>query len=358
MAPLQVGVAFAVVAALSFGVTTPIIEAMGRDVGPLMTAALLYAGACLAAVLLRFRARARAGEGLVRANVPRLVLIALLGAALAPALLAWGLQRAGATTGSLLLNFEAAFTVLLARAIYRETLGRRVVLAVALMVLAGALLAVDGVRGALGALGGTGARASAGAGALAVVGATLAWALDNTLTRPLSDRDPVSVVGAKAALGATLTATLALVRHEPAPPAGGALALLACGATGYGLSLFFYLMAQHRIGAARTGSVFALAPFVGAAIAWLVGNRSAGWPTAVAAGLFGLGVFLHLTERHRHRHLHPATEHDHLHRHDDGHHDHVHVPPVVGEHAHPHRHEALEHEHEHAPDLHHRHDHG
>ena len=347
MTPLRAGILFAVVAALSFGITTPVIEAMGRAIGPLTTAALLYTGACLSAPLLRWFSPT-GGRALGRSHLVRLAAVAVLGAALAPVLLAWGLQRAGATTGSLLLNFEAVFTVLAAGIFYREPVGGRVLLAVTLMVLAGALLAVDGI---------VGARWST-AGALAIVGAALAWALDNTLTRPLADEDPVLVVFAKGALGAALTGSLAVVRGEPIPALGSVVALLACGATGYGLSLRLYLMAQRRIGAARTGSVFALAPFVGATVAWLVGGRSAGPLTAGAAGLFGLAVFVHLTERHRHRHAHPVIEHDHLHRHDDGHHDHVHVPPVVGEHAHQHRHEALEHDHEHAPDLHHQHQHG
>lgn len=46
-------------------------------------------------------------------------------------------------------------------------------------------------------------------------------------------------------------------RGEPAPASGAVLSLLALGATGYGLSLRLYLLAQRRIGAARTGSVFA-----------------------------------------------------------------------------------------------------
>jgi drug/metabolite transporter (DMT)-like permease len=346
VASLRAGIGFALAAALSFGVTMPVIEAMGRPVGPLTTAALLYAGACLSALLLRLLSPAK-GRALDRSHLPRLAVIAVLGAALAPVLLAWGLQRSGATTGSLLLNFEAVFTVILAGIAHKEPIGGRVLLAVTLMVVAGALLAIDGAIGARGST----------AGALAVVGATLAWALDNTLTRPLAEEDPVAVVAAKGALGAALTGGLALVRGEPLPPMGSVVALLACGATGYGLSLRFYLMAQRRIGAARTGSVFALAPFVGAAVAWLAGGRSAGPLTGVAAGLFAAAVFVHLTERHRHRHRHPALAHSHVHRHDDGHHDHVHVPPVVGEHAHPHRHEALEHDHEHAPDLHHRHEH-
>jgi drug/metabolite transporter (DMT)-like permease len=345
--PIWNGALLAVLAAVTFGITTPVIALAGHDVGPLMTAALLYLGACTSALLLGSTTRA-AGPPLRPAHLPRLALVAILGGAVAPTLLAWGLQRAGATTGSLLLNLEAVFTVLLARAFYREPLGGRVMVAIALMVLAGTLLAVDGAR----------TTGWSGLGALAVGGATLAWALDNTLTRPLSDLDPVMVVATKGALGAAVTGGLALlVRHESLPTAGRALVLLGCGATGYGFSLRLYLLAQRRIGVARTGSIFAFAPFVGAALAWLLGARSAGAITAVSAGLFGVGVYLHLTERHGHRHVHDPIEHEHAHRHDDGHHRHFHHPPVAGEHTHAHRHDAIEHAHEHAPDIHHGHGH-
>lgn len=341
------GTWLAILAALSFGLTTPFVERAGRATGPFTTAALLYAGACASALLLG-RVAPSPGAPLGRAQLARLALIALFGAAIAPSLLAWGLQRAGATTGSLLLNMEAAFTVLLARAFYREHIGRRAAFAVAFMGLGGVVLTLDALR-------------SAGfhpAGALAVAGATLAWALDNTLTRRLSEHSPVAVVAGKGALGAALTTALALAAQEPIPNAGATVVLLACGATGYGASLRLYLLAQRRIGAARTGSIFALAPFAGAALAWLLGERSAGALTAWAAALFALGICLHATERHRHRHLHPAVTHDQPHQHDDGHHDHDHDPPVAGEHSHAHSHAQIEHDHEHSDDVHHQHDHG
>ena len=347
------GIVSALLAALSFGVTTPIIALAGRGLGPLGTAALLYAGAALGAGAQRAIMRS-GGQRLTRASWGRVALVALFGAALAPTLLAWGLRRTGGTTGSLLLNLEAVFTVLLARAVHREPIGPRVGLALSLMVVAGGLLALD-----VGGVVSSNAAASGwtATGALAVGLATLAWAVDNTLSRPLSEADPVAVVGWKGALGAALTGTIAVALGEPAPRLGPAMALLACGATGYGLSLRLYLMAQRRIGVARTGSIFALAPFVGAALGWLLGFREAGAATAGAAGLFGVAVYLHATERHRHRHRHAAADHSHLHRHDDGHHGHVHDPPFTGEHAHPHHHDPVEHDHEHAPDLHHDHDH-
>jgi drug/metabolite transporter (DMT)-like permease len=194
-------------------------------------------------------------------------------------------------------------------------------------------------------------------GLLAVTAATICWALDNTLSRGVAEHDPSEIVVAKGAIGALLTGGLALLLEPASPSTWQIFGLLACGATGYGLSLQMYLLAQRRMGAARTGSVFAIGPFIGAALAWLLGDRDLGVATCIGAVAFGLGVYLHLTERHSHAHTHASMEHEHAHRHDDGHHDHSHDPPVDGEHSHMHRHESVEHEHEHAPDLHHEHVH-
>jgi len=340
------GVLIACGAAVAFGMTTPIVAWAGRGVGAFATASLLYAGAALASAIMWAAARDH-GAPLRRPDLPRVLAVAIVGGALAPALLAWGLQRAGATVGSLLLNLEAVFTVVLARAVFREPIGRRVAVAVAVMVAGGCALVLDVSRDAGWGL----------AGVLAVAAATLGWAIDNTLTRPLAERDPLTVIAAKAGIGAGATLAVAVLVGEGAPPAWAATVLLACGATGYGLSLRLYLLAQRAIGAGRTGSVFALAPFIGAALAIAVGERGASGWTLAAAVLFAVGVTLHVTERHAHDHVHEAIAHDHPHRHDDGHHDHVHEPPVVGEHTHPHHHDRVVHAHDHGADLHHVHDH-
>lgn len=61
----------------------------------------------------------------------------------------------------------------------------------------------------------------------------------------MAARDPGQVVMAKPTLGNLATAALALVAAEPWRIAGAALGLLAVGATGYGLSLRLFLLAQH-----------------------------------------------------------------------------------------------------------------
>ncbi len=347
-APLARGSAIALLAAVLFGATAPLMKRFGQEVGPFATAAVLYAGATLGAGWPRPRAEEAAVR---REHAGRLALVALFGAALAPACLAWGLQHASALSASLLLNLEAVVTVLLARAFYAEPIGARVVLASACMVAGGALLAARGAAGSAWA--GSGSLL----GLLAVAGATLGWALDNTLTRPLAELDPRAVVFWKALAGAALSAGVALLARDRWPAAGACGALLACGAAGYGVSLRLYLRAQRVLGAARTGSLFAFGPFVGAALAFALGDRLGGGLVGAAAACFLVAIALHLTEKHGHAHRHEALEHEHAHRHDDGHHEHVHVPPVLGAHSHAHRHEATEHAHPHGVDVHHRHEH-
>jgi drug/metabolite transporter (DMT)-like permease len=241
---------------------------------------------------------------------------------------------------------EAVFTVLLSWLVFREPLGPRVIAAVVAMAMGGVIL----VRA-------PGAALDVGAGGAAIVLATLAWALDNVVARPLADLDPTHVVRWKSGLGASVAFVLARLVGETFPRVWSAIALLGCGLTGYGLSLRLYLLAQRTMGAARTGSIFALAPFIGAGAAWILGARDASGRLGVSFLFFAAGVYLHVTESHRHPHTHHALEHDHAHRHDDGHHDHAHDPPVVGEHSHAHRHDEVTHSHEHGPDVHHTHRH-
>jgi drug/metabolite transporter (DMT)-like permease len=194
-------------------------------------------------------------------------------------------------------------------------------------------------------------------GLFAVMIATAAWGIDNSLSRAVAERDPSQVVMLKSGLGMIAAVSLAVLVTEPVPAWSSATALLLVGATGYGLSLRCYLLAQRAFGAARTGSVFAFAPFIGAGLAVLLGDRSFGWIMGAGSALMLAGVLLHLTEAHAHEHDHEALEHEHAHRHDDGHHPHAHDPMPAGEHSHAHRHEPTRHAHSHVPDAHHRHTH-
>ena len=343
--PALRGGLYALLAAVLFGASTPLVQRFGVAIGSFTTAALLYAGTALTGALLRLpvdrEARVRA------ADAGRLAAMALFGAVIGPVALAWGLQRTNGAGASLMLTLEAVFTAVLAWLWYRESLDRRVVLAMTLLTLGGMALVLDRAGGGVPAM----------LGLLAVLLATAAWGVDNTLSRGVAGRDPGQVVMYKGGLGAVVTGLLALLLGEPLPALWQALALLAVGAIGYGLSLRFYLLAQRAFGAARTGSVFAFAPFVGAALAFVLGERGGSLWMLAGAVLMVAGIVLHLAERHGHDHVHEALEHEHAHSHDDLHHTHAHGQMPAGAHSHPHRHVPIGHAHPHVPDEHHAHTH-
>lgn len=341
--PAARGAGLALLAAVLFGVSTPLVQHFGAGLGPFTTAALLYIGC--AAVALALRSPASREARLRRSDAPRLLAMAGLGAVVGPVALAWGLQNTSGASASLMLTLEAVFTAVLAWYLYREVLDRRVVAAMALLTAGGAVLVIgQGLAGQAQML-----------GLLAVLIATAAWGVDNALSRGVADRDPGAVVLVKAVLGFTATGLLAGMLGEPAPSWAAAMVLLAVGATGYGLSLRFYLLAQRAFGAARTGSVFAFAPFIGALGALLLGDKSASVYLLLGGALMVAGVLLHLMETHEHSHAHDALAHEHAHDHDDGHHSHTHEVMPLRPHSHPHVHVPVRHAHAHVPDAHHQH---
>ena len=121
---------------------------------------------------------------LTRGDAPRLLCMAFFGAVLGPVALAWGLQRTSGTSASLMLTLEAVFTAVLAWRMYGETMDRRVAAALLLLVAGGGTLVFDQSL----------ADGNQLLGLLAVLGATAAWGLDNSLSRGVAERDPGQVV--------------------------------------------------------------------------------------------------------------------------------------------------------------------
>lgn len=332
-------------AAVLFGVSTPIAKGLLPGSGPFMLAGLLYLGAGAGLVLLA-PFRPRGGEApLGREDAPSLAAVVAVGGLVAPVLLMLGLARLPGATASLLLNLEAPFTMAIAVALFGEALERREVLGAAAILAGGAALAVEG-----------GPHGVHVAGALAVAGACLGWAVDNNLSGRLALHDPVAVVRVKSLAAGAANVALALAIGERPPPSAALAAALVTGFFGYGLSLILHMRAMRRIGAARQAALFATAPFAGAiASVPLLGDRLSGRDLACAAAM-AIGIAAMLGTRHSHRHVHEPLSHDHAHIHDE-HHRHDHAGHVEEPHAHSHEHPPLVHDHPHVADVHHRHRH-
>lgn len=349
MSRLAPGIGMGLASAALFGASTPLAKLLG-EVDPWLLAGLLYLGSGIGLGAVHLRRQilgiAPLEAPLRRADLPWLAAVIIAGGIAGPVLLMLGLSVTPASSAALLLNVEGLATMGIAWTVFHENADRRIVLG-ALSILAGAVL-----------LSWQGSSAEVGWGALAIIGACLAWGIDNNLTRKLSAADSVQIAMLKGLVAGSVNLALALWHGAALPTAGPLLGAGIVGFFGYGVSLVLFVLALRHLGAARTGAYFSMAPFMGAVMALGLFGESPTLRLGAAAALMGVGLYLHLVERHEHQHEHEQMEHEHAHMH-DGHHQHTHGPDVpAGEpHVHVHRHAPMAHRHLHFPDLHHRHSH-
>jgi len=343
----------ALLAAVLFGASAPLSKMLLGEIDPIPLAAFLYLGSGIGSWLLfafqRLNHRGRMVEAqLSRNDLPWLVGALVAGGVGAPILLLLGLNRTPASTASLLLNFESVATALVAVIAFKEAVDRRILWAVGLITIASILLSWTG--GAWGL----------SLGALGILGACFLWGFDNNFTRHISAKNPLVIVGVKGIGAGSFSLLLALGLGKGMPSAGMAALGLVVGAVSYGLSIQLFILALRDLGAARTGILFGIAPFVGAILSLLLLREKPQAMFWISLPFMLLGAWLMLTESHQHEHTHDPLEHAHAHSHSDDHHTHEHPagePQTNGSHAHVHHHPGLAHAHPHTPDLHHRHAH-
>ena len=341
------GAILALASALLFGASTPFAKLLIGEVSPWVLAGLLYLGSGLGLGIVELVRRTRgrvAGAELEPSEWPWFAGAVVAGGIVGPVLLMLGLARLPASNAALLLNLETVFTAAVAWVVFRENVDRRI--AAGMFLIAIGATALSWTRDA---------RGDFGIGVAFVVGACLAWALDNNLMRRVAHGDAVRLAAIKGGVAGFINLAIAWISGLSLPDLAAVPVALGLGFVGYGLSLVLFVLALRDLGTARTGAYFACAPFAGALIAILVLGETATLLLAVAAALMGVGVYFHVTERHEHDHEHQPTEHSHRHSHDE-HHRHEHVPsdPPGEPHVHRHAHARLRHRHAHFPDAHHR----
>ena len=297
----------ALLAAGLFGASTPLAKLLVGDVPPLLLGGLLYLGSGIGLSLARL-VRDRGWTPVVmNPGEWRWLLLAIVsGGMLGPVLLMIGLQSVSASTASLMLNLEGVLTALLAWVVFHEHANRRIII-----------------------------------GMIAKVATT----------------DALFIACSKGLVAGVINCTLALTLGLQLPEMSITFATMALGLAGYGASLVLFVLALRGLGTARTGAYFSTAPFIGAALALLMGESTGPFFWAASA-LMCVGVWCHLTETHEHDHVHEPLEHEHTHSHDEHHqHEHDFDWDNSEPHSHFHRHTAITHKHPHFPDIHHRHTH-
>lgn len=342
-------VGLAILAAALYGISAPVSKLLLNELSPTLMAALLYlgAGAGMLGVNLfnHLLKRERLEARITKKERPYIIGMVILDI-IAPIFLMTGLLLTTSSNASLLNNFEIVATSMIALFIFKESIGKRMWVAIGLITLSSIILSVQDFSSL-----------SFSVGSIFVLLACISWGFENNCTRMLSMKDPLQIVVIKGFGSGVGALIIALFLKETSGPWLYMIVALMLGFVAYGLSIYFYIKAQRELGAARTSAYYAVAPFIGVVVSWIVLREGITSSFVVALFIMLLGTYFAVTEDHQHDHVHQEELHEHKHSHTDGHHDHNHDYPVIGEHSHEHLHKKKVHKHAHTPDLHHRHSH-
>jgi len=214
----------------------------------------------------------------------------VVGGILAPLLLLAALNTAKASSVALLLNFEIVVTALIARFVFKESLGKRVVLGLGTIFVGGLCLTWSKDFSASWSL-------------LLAVAACACWAADSNLTSQVKHIGPMQIARAKGLIAGTFNISLAFILGNHLPDivtiCGAALA----GIFSHGISLTCFVTAMRQIGAARAVAYVATEPFIAALLSVLFLHESLSANMLLGGSLMGLGVWLDMTAKHQPKHM-------------------------------------------------------
>lgn len=329
---------YAFLAAVFYAINVPLSKVLLNHVGPTTMAGLLYLGAGIGVGLVSLvNKRDREGsERLTRKDLPYAVGMIVLDIA-APIFLMLGISCGSSANASLLGNFEIAATTVIALFIFKETVTTRLWIAIGLITLSSILLSFEGTDSFRFSY-----------GSLFVLLATICWGFENNCTRNLSSRSTYEIVVLKGIFSGLGSLVIALIKAEDLPKPKYIAAALLLGFVAYGLSIFLYIRAQNVLGAAKTSAYYAVAPFVGAFLSFIILKESLSRSYLVALIVMIAGSTLVVVDTLIRRHAHPHR-HTFVHTHDGTthahtvvhHHDHNHIT-IDGTHGHHHSRAELE----------------
>lgn len=280
----RVSILCAILAAALYALNAPVSKLLLKTVPPTMMAAFLYLGAgtgmLAMGVVRRAVKKAPAERRLTQKDLPYTVGMIVLDIG-APIFLMFGLTSAAPANVSLLNNFEIVATSLIALLIFKEAINRRLWLAIGLITLSSVVLSIE-----------DSSSFQFSTGSLFVLLACICWGFENNCTRMMSESDPLEIVvikGIGSGLGSLL---IAFAAGETLPPLKLIPAVMLLGFVSYGLSIFFYVYAQRRLGAALTSAFYAVSPFIGVILSLLIFKELPGIRFLVALGIMAVGTYL------------------------------------------------------------------
>ncbi len=346
---------FAIAAAAFYALNIPLSKYLLAEVPPTLMAAFLYFGAGAGVGLVSLGGRVVTHlehkeitqNPLTKKELPFVVGMVVLDIA-APICLMVGLNYTTAANASLLNNFEIVVTSMIAFCVFKETVSRRLWMAIGFVTLSSLILSFEDISSL-----------SFSYGSLFVLLACICWGLENNCTRMISGKSAAEIVTVKGLFSGLGSLIIALCLGEAFPHLLYLALTMVLGFVAYGLSIYCYVTAQRDLGAAKTGAYYAISPFLGVLFSFLLFRDGFTPIFFVAFTIMGIGTYFVITDSvallHKHEHVHCHTHpHEHngvIHTHEHSHqhcHDHIHANGDHAATAHNHHHDDLtDHHHQH-----------
>ncbi|MDD6035169.1 MAG: DMT family transporter [Lachnospiraceae bacterium] len=291
-------VIYALLAAVFYAINTPFSKILLNDVPATFMAAFLYMGAGFGVgIMYLFHIKKEnKTERLTKKDLPYTIGMIVLDI-LAPIFLMIGINIGSASNASLLGNFEIVATTVIALCFFKEAVSRELWTAIAFITLSSILLSFEG-SGSF----------QFSYGSLFVILATSCWGLENNCTRKISDKSTYEIVVLKGVFSGGGSFLIAMVIGEQLPNINYILSVMILGFVAYGLSIFLYIRAQRDLGASKTSAYYAVAPFIGAFLAFVVNGERLTWTFFVALVFMLIGSIFVVYDTMVKHHTHEQEE--------------------------------------------------
>ena len=260
-----IAIIFAILSSALYAINIPLSKLLLNDTPPTMMASYLYLGAGFGVgilFLLTKNKENKNSEKYTKKDLKYVIGMIILDI-IAPILLMFGLLDSASSNASLLNNFEIVCTSLIALFIFKEQISKKMWVAIILITISSFVLSFNDIT-----------TFKLSWGAIYVLLATLCWGLENNCTRNLANKNVYSVITIKGIFSGLGSLIVALVLKEQFPDFIYIVLAMILGFIAYGLSIFFYILAQGEIGASKTSAYYSVAPFIGALLSFIILKES------------------------------------------------------------------------------------
>ena len=251
-------IGYAILAAGLYAISFPFSKILLKELNFVLLAAFLYLGAGLGTLLLRLLLFNRSKIFTFHKKELPYVYGMILLDVIAPIALLIGLMSTNAATASLLNNFEIVATAIIALLLFKEHISKKLWLAIFLITIASIILSIENFEDLKFSY-----------KILFIILACICWGFENNCTRMLSHNNPLDITIIKGFGSGIISLLIAYFAYEWQIKINYAIAALLLGFAAYGMSIFFYVYAQRFLGAAKTSTYYAIAPFIGVILSFI-----------------------------------------------------------------------------------------